>query len=243
MVTSLVLTGAHRVDIVNGFVDLGSDEKISVKNIPFVRYKLDTYNKEELEYIKNMKIKFKHSCHMAEVRVDKDISEYLENIHQIENLVTLIYLEITDDTVKNGLNDDQKLWLSNLSDFSIDRYMIKDCSNTLNIIKAESLKKEIKGLIKLKNLDIGICSSPYSFDGRSACLTALKARELSAEYAENDEVALPTSNHECMDRCGCIKYTVISKDIIGQASVSVASKVSKSGRTSRKVYAEWVDLD
>lgn len=214
MVTSIVLTGTHTIGTDTYGKFMVQDTKVSIKEVPFVRYRFTEYNDKELEYIKSMKNKFKYSSHMVEITLGEDTRDIIERLEQISNLIKFVYIPVDDTDVLEGLREEKFDLLANISDKSFDRLMLKDKSSTLDVVAATRIKKELLSVIKLGNIDdIGVCSSPLSFDGKNACLTALKARELSAEYAETDEVALPSANHECMNCCGCIRYYVFNGDV------------------------------
>lgn len=247
MITSIVLTDTHNVGLdshgkfVIGIKDAvdenkTKDVKVSIKDVPFVRYRFNSYSNEEIEYIKSMKEKFKYSSHMAEITIGEDTSDVIRKLDEIDNIIKFVYVPVNDEHVLNGLDEKTLELIGRASEEFYDRIMLKDCSTTLHSVAASRIKKQI---IEVDEVDIndtdeiGICSSPLSFDGKNACLTAVKARELSAEYAENDEVALPSANHECMSCCGCIRYFVIDKDI----EVKEVSK-GKGGTSKKKSSTE-----
>ena len=233
MVTSIVLTGTHSIglDRYNRF-EIGKN-KVSIKNVPFVRYRFNKYGEDEIEYIKKMKETFKYSSHLAEVIIDENTSNTIQRLEEEDdNLIIFVYLDINDNDVANGLTDIKIEHIKSIKDDFFDRFLLKDSSSTLDAMTANRIKREICDLLELENSEVGVCQSPLSFTGGNACLTALKARELSAEYAESDEVALPTANHENMNTCGCIKYFKIDRDI--QAPQSKRGSKSKDRKSVNK---------
>lgn len=216
MITCVVLTDTWRVDLDSHLRFNLNDQKISIKSVPFVRYRFSEYTDREIEYIKEMKKKFKYSVHMAEVELCDNIDEILDRLNgAIENLVIYVYIPITDNDVKEGLCESKLNLIRLLINKKYKRIMIKDKSTSLDFIIAEQFKKQIARILTgVKPNEIGICQSPLSFEGENSCLTAIKAREIAAEYADTDDIALPSANHQCMNTCGCIRYITIDRDLI-----------------------------
>lgn len=216
MITCVVLTDTWRVDLDSHLRFNLNDQKISIKSVPFVRYRFSEYTDREIEYIKEMKKKFKYSIHMAEVELCKNIDNVLDKLNSaIENLVIYVYIPVTDDDVKEGLGGGKLSLIRLLVNKKYERIMLKDKSTSLDFITAEQFKKQVAQiLVDIKPNEIGICQSPLSFEEGNSCLTAIKAREIAAEYAERDDIALPSANHQCMNTCGCIRYVVIDKDLV-----------------------------
>ena len=121
----------------------------------------------------------------------------------------------------------------------IDRIMLKDNTITMDTLASIRMKKNVYELFgeQLEGgkdyKDIGICQSPLSFSDGNACLTAIRARELSAKYSNDEELALPSANHECMNTCGCIRYMVIDKDIKND-NIKVVPKEKKTSNNTNK---------
>lgn len=231
MITSIVLTNTHKIGIDSNGKFMVGDTKVSIKEVPFVRYRFNKFGETELNYIGKMKNIFKHSSHMVEITISEDTPKILDAIEEkLQNIIRFIYVPVVDSHVTDGFDESTLKLVELLDDYDFDRVMLKDNTTTLHAVAAAKLKKEIADTIDVNVKDIGICQSPLSFNGE-ACLTAVKARELSAEYAENDEVALPSANHECMNCCGCIRYHVIDSDVA--APVSKTTKGTKK-KTSNK---------
>lgn len=229
MITSIVLTDTHKVGLDSYGRFMVGEEKVSIKEVPFVRYRFDKFDDAELDYIGHMKKTFKHSSHMVEINISENTPQILDSIEdKLDNIIRYIYVPVTDENVTDGFTDEIIEMIEAIEDYDFDRIMLKDNSTTLYNIAASRLKGEIADILDIKASDIGVCQSPLSFGG-DACLTAVKARELSAEYAENDEVALPSANHECMKNCGCIRYNVIDSD--------VAAPVTKNNKRKKKKQA------
>ena len=221
MVVSLVFKDKHNVGI-NSYGNIKiDDKKIATKDIPFIRYRFDKYSDEELKFIESNMQKFENQVHLIEIPVDENTLTLMNKINAnkaFESLVIFLYLSVTDDVAVNGFSEFTESVLDGVCDFRFDRIMLKDNSKHLYMTKANELKSQVASITQIKAADIGICSSPLSFrsnetDVGQACLTAVWARKLLAEYAKDGEkIAVPSANHECMDCCGCIKHIVIDRD-------------------------------
>lgn len=226
VVVSLALTGKHNifVDKHNKLTVEGT--KISIKDIPFIRYRFNEYGDEEFDYIIKMKEKFRYSSHLAEMPLAEwnvDLINRLEDI----NVAKYVYVDVTDDVVQNGFDARTLELVEELNNCRVDRVILKDKSTTLDTMASIRLMKQLMTVSVFELEDYGICSSPLSFSNGRACMPAVRARDLAANYAEHDEVALPTENHECMESCGCIKYIVIDGDI--KDSMSQGAKANGKG--------------
>jgi len=232
MKISIVLSGCHRIELdKSGKFNCG-DTKVSIKEVPFVRYRFEQYTEKEIEYIGKMLDKFKFSTHLAEIQLsDKSYEELTLIKSKTDSVATYIYVPITDEVVANGLSDETISMIEKANMKEYDRVMLKDNSSTLYNVPAIKIKKVIAGKTGVDYRQIGICSSPLSFNEGEACINAVRARRLSAEYARSYEVALPSANHECMNECGCIRHYEIRTDVLLSESDRARGK-RKSGRTS-----------
>jgi len=225
MIVSLVFKDRHNVNTDSYGNFLYSGKKLNVKNIPFVRYRFENFVESDIEYIKKMMGIFKHSTHLAEVIVKDGYEEQLYMLNSnFEKLAVFLYLPVYDSHVKSFvLTEHEKELLGKLvgASYIYDRIMLKDCSNSLYLVSANKLRREIYQITGFNEQEIGICSSPLSF-GPDACLTAIRARALSSIYGQSEECALPSANHESMNCCGCIKYIVVENDL--EAPVTNESK-------------------
>lgn len=250
MVSSLVLTDRFSIGVDKNEKYMLNGEKTSIKDIPFIRYRFDSYTPEDTQYINDMKVKFKYSTHLAEFTLGANTKDEIELVlGEVDYIATFIYVPITDEEVEKGLSEETKEQLLAIKNTDYDRVMLKDNSRTLHLVSANNIKKEMANTLKIAEKEIGICSSPLSFDG-GACLTAIKARELIAEYSQSEECVIPSANHECMNTCGCIRYKLVTEDIPAPVSTSGSKKTSnknsgkgKSTLQKKKVSKapkEWV---
>ena len=236
MISSIVITGRHNIGISSGKKIKVNDTLLSVeKGIPFVRYRFDNYTEQDFEYIKQMMNKFSYSTHLVEIKLSeatKDILEYLDD--NIPNVAKYVYIDITDTEVQNkALPSTVNDLLDLTGDYTVDRYVLKDKSSTLDVISAKAIIKSCCNLLNLTDDMFGVCSSPLSF-GDWACLTAVRARELMSSYSTVADVALPTANHQCMNCCGCIRYFVIDSDLEAPAEAKAGGTAKKEKSQSTK---------
>jgi len=222
-----MLTGRHTIGIdSNGWFKVGT-KKVNIKEVPFVRYRFESYDEEEFEYIKSMFDKFKFSTHLAEVDIKEGFDEQVRKLNDIfENLAIFLYMPVYDNHVEScEMTDADIELLEKIDDDMIyDRIMLKDLSDSLHSVSANKLKNSIAEVTGFSASEMGICNSPLSF-GNDACLTALRARTLASMYDHAEDCALPSANHESMNCCGCIKYFKVEADI--EAPVSKGTKSKK----------------
>lgn len=234
MITSIVVTGCYNIGMNSNKKIKINDNVLSVeKDIPFIRYRMESYEEKEFEYIKKMMAQFNLSTHLIEIKLNdntKNVLEYLST--NIPNIAKYIYTDISDEDVERGtLSDTAKQLLDNIVDYEIDRYMLKDKSKSLDTVSAKKIIKDLCKEFSLEEDMFGICSSPLSF-GEFACLTAVKARELMSIYSPIADVALPSANHQNMNCCGCIRYLVVSSDTEAPADAKNKTKSTSKDNTS-----------
>ncbi len=239
MVTSIVLTGEYTIGIDKNEKFQINGKKISIKDVPFVRYRLSEYNENTSQYINKMKQVFKYSAHMAEIPVVKGMRNIVDKLlEDVENLIIYLYVPVTDDTVQNGFSPEMLDTIREFEGAQFDRVMLKDLSSTLYLISANNIKNQIANILAINPSEIGICSSPLSFNTGEACLTAVKARELSAMYTDNDECALPTANHEDMPCCGCIRYLTVNSNLAAPVTVEKVKKENRKNEDTNKTTSK-----
>lgn len=223
MITSLMLKEKFDIEVdSNGNFyyreELGAKgTKLKISDIPFVRYRFKTFNDEELAYIDKMKSIFINSIHLVEIKLNDRITEEFNRVRdRFDNVAIYVYMEINNENVGiEEFNENQLNQLNKLKAVTdtLDRFILKDKSDTLYTVAANKLKSTASKLLNIEENMIGICSSPVSFVDNNKCLSALQARELASLYAENDTFALPTSNHECMNCGGCIRYKIVNNNL------------------------------
>lgn len=244
MITSIVLTGMYNIGISDtGKIKTPDGVTISIKDIPFVRYRFDTYGEKELDFIKKNKEKFP-CVHLVELTLNDDTVDIAEAIEEMdENIARIVYVPVTDAEVSRGLTDKQLEILGEVGELEIDRIMIKDKSNSMYELALDKLKKQVKEASGSELQDIGCCGGPCAFYSGNACLTALHAREILARYSERDDIVVPSANHEgnidkldhqdsCVNRCGCIRYHVYNSDMPAPMSKTSREKKSTSKKSS-----------
>ena len=240
MVSNIVFKGRYNVGVNSQGRLMINGERSSIKEVPFVRYRFNSYSEDDIEFILEQANKFKYSVHLVELELSGDIEEQYRLIKgSLDGKLDVgiyIYVPIDDTDLIDGISEEKLDWIELLGDIEYDRLMIKDKSTSMFLEGANRVKREISEILGINEVDIGICSSPLSFDG-NACLTAVKARELMAIYGKSDEVSIPSANHECMNTCGCMRHMVVESDISmpenrGSKSVVVGEGVSKKKKVS-----------
>ena len=214
MISSIRVNGLFNVNVnANSKIKVDNVILHTEKEVPFVRYRLDKYDDSTVEYIKNMQTKFPKSTHLIEMGLNESILQSFKLLRDSLSVAIYLYIDITEDIVKESkLPDDTMNILAELQSCNFDRYMLKDKSVSLDFMAAQKIFTQISKTFKIKMDNIGLCSSPLSFQGLQ-CLSAVKARELMSIYNENSDVPLPSANHECMNCCGCIRYLEVTSDL------------------------------
>lgn len=250
MITSIVLSDRHRIGISkSGKMYINNDKKLKVgiKEIPFVRYRFNEYNENDRTYIRNMMEQFPYSVHMVEMSLnDIEAGMYQKVFEQngvngeepLEDYVAkYVYIEITDNEVKNNFSEEQLDRFERLLDgLGYDRLMLRDNSRELFTVAANRLKAQLMDRLGVDERTLGICSSPLSV-GDDACLSAIRARELAAIYNTSENCISPSANHQCMNNCGCIKYIVITQNCNAPEEKSVVMKKNKSANEKHPFIA------
>ena len=238
MITSIVLTGCYDVKLNSRkMFKVGEHTLSAEKDIPFIRYRFNEYTDKEIEYIKESKKKFNRVTHLAEINMTEDIVNTLNKLDAVENIARFVYSEITEEDVKNGtVSETVANILRALGDSvnKIDRFMLRDKSNSLDTVTAKRIIEQAAKISGIREENFGICCSPLSF-GELACLSAIKAREIMSKYSDIADVALPSANHQCMNCCGCIRYIIVDNDT---EPVLEVTKTKKSGTAETKVKTE-----
>ena len=216
MITSIVLKGRYALNVnSSNKIKLGDNVVAIDKDIPFVRYRFESYSEEDFNYIKATMEKMKYSTHLAEINLDANTANTLEWFkNNINNIARFIYIPITDeDVIRGGIDPNVAALLTFVVPYNVDRVMLKDNSTKLDTVSAKKIMDALSKQTGIKKDKFGVCSSPLSFgDAGWCCLTAVRAREIMAIYSPIADVALPTANHQCMNCCGCIRYYVVEAD-------------------------------
>lgn len=234
MITNLLITGEYTINLGRSQKLSFGDVKVSVKNIPFIRFRPKEVTDNTINYFLDLKERFKYSCHTLELEVSEDTLRLLKELGEKDDLsIVFLYVTVEDDDLKSGISE-ERLYLVNkcIDTYEIERLIIRDNTNIMHAIEYNELKAQIINTVGNNKKDwIGICGSPLSFGGES-CLTAVKARELMANYGENDEYPLPSSKHESMNECGCIRHIIIDNHLISEETTG-KSKVGGTNNATR----------
>lgn len=218
MISSLVITDKWNIPVVNNKIKLPNG-LLSLKDIPFIRYRFERYGLEEQEYINQNFRRFEISTHLAEVKLydgwDVDVEALTD---KFDNLVVFVYVDIdNEDVINNTVKDKYLSELAKIKENSmfIEKIILHDISTSLHVVASNKIKRVIVEATGIDEAQIGICNSPLSYTDGNACLTAMCAREISAKYNEHTDCPLPSANHEMKNGngCGCIKYEVVDSDL------------------------------
>ena len=209
---------------------------LSIKDVPFVRYRFTRFGTDVIEFMKDNKSKFTNSVHLAEISVTDETTAAVEDFNAVmqsmQNVAIFVYVDVTDADVASVTIQEEKLQVieSLVKTGAVQRLCLRDRSTTLNAESFAHLVKMLMSRVGVKEDFIGICESPLSFDNR-ACLTAEKARELMAIFVNSEEDVVPVSaNHQCMECCNCIRHRVVTQDIVEvQAPVGKVKKEKVEG--------------
>lgn len=231
---NLVLTGLFDIKVVNNKFSLYG-ETVNINDVAYVRYRLNSFNSDGVdEYIGNTIKKFNVSSHLIEVPLSETSGDDIERItNRYENVIPFLYIDITDDDVEKYSLSSEKLSLLDKfkeSGAFVERVMLKDKSSSLYTISGNKIREQVAKLLEMNSSDIGFCQSPLSLCDGNCCLTAERARKLSAQYNECDSASLPSANHEFKNdnNCACIKHTLVTCDL-----VDIADKKPKAVKTAK----------
>lgn len=235
MVTSIVLTGMYDIGIsANNKIKTPDGTVIDLKDVPFVRYRFEKYGEEELKFIANNKKKFK-CVHLVEIDIAEDTPAVIDKLNEIsKNIAVMLYVDVTDQVVVDKTFSDEMIeWMENAADCTFERINLRDKSTSMFNSDLDILKKETAQIMGVRPKEVGVCGGPLCFMDGNACITAVKAREILANYSDTDDVVVPSANHEakiganesemnfCLNKCGCIRYHVFNCDTAAPASKSV----------------------
>jgi len=215
MITNLMITGEHKITAdKNGKLSIG-ENNVSVKEIPFVRYRLNEYSENTMDYIVKCKELFRYSCHILELDVSDDAIKIVQMLEEsdMEDVIIFMYIGVTDEELYKGIGNDVLNKANEiLAIRQCERILVKDNTTEMHMVEFNKLREQLVTALNISDDTIGICGSPLSIYD-NCCLSAVRARELMALYGESDECALPSSKHESMNTCGCIRHLVIDSDI------------------------------
>ena len=109
---NLVLTGLFEIKVVNNKFNLYGNT-VSINDVAYVRYRLESFNSEEVDnYIEKMIKKFNVSSHLIEVYLSETSGEDINRItERFDNVIPFLYLDIDDTDVENYNLYDRKLEL------------------------------------------------------------------------------------------------------------------------------------
>lgn len=245
MITGIALTGMYKIGIsASNKIKTPDGVIVDLEKIPFVRYRFQKYGEEELKFIVENKKRFP-CAHIVEIVLDENTFDTINAIEDMDDMIAkIIYVDITDKEVTDGLSDETIELLEQLPEYNFDRLSIRDKSDTLFQLALDRLKRQVKEATDIREKDIGVCGGPCCFMDGNACLTALRAREIVSMYSNQENDAVSSANHEgklenvddldyCVNKCGCVRYHIFNKDT--EAPSSRQSGTDKTKKVSVKV--------
>ena len=235
MIISLVLNGMYNIGLDgNNRVEI-DDKKVSIKDIPYVRYKFDQYEDTEVDYIEASMKKFPYSVHVADIKLGADttaVCEKLDTKFNVNgegdvNLVMFVDIDVDADTVERcQLSSNIAEMLENVDQSYIDRFVVRDCDQAIvDKSRADKIIKYLHTSFDIDVSNIALCGSILSGDKGYCvgCLPASVVRDLQTLKSDDIELPLVPEGHQnCGGCCGCTRYKVVDSDI----------KVTKSERVS-----------
>lgn len=200
-----------------------------------------------VDYVNNLRKTFEHSLHVVHLHACDESIQLLqsESTGFFDTVPVIWHLNITDEDVAG-----KRLSLENAQRVAelastprpdgrpvssyIDRLMLHDYSTSMYTVDAEELRKAVTKLLGMRTDSVGICGSPLS-TGEDCCLTARRDREWAAQYVHSSYVVLPSSNHQSMERCGCLRdVTIRGTDIITPDAKPKAPKTTKAPKAPKQ---------
>lgn len=239
MIASIKLENEYKLEVSDGG-KLDIDGTIlNIKDIPIVRFSFERYTDDSIKYIESISNRFSCSTPLIEIKLS-NIQGNIDEINRLsvfnDSAAMYLYVDVFDYNIENdmvGLDDAMVDSIAEALDMlNIDMISLVDKTTELNAISASKLMAFIADELGWELDKISICSSPLSCTG-AACLTAVKARAIMAEYSKVDDVPLPTANHE-KSCCGCIQFINILHDIKSNSIISNNKDVKNSSRSQKK---------
>lgn len=206
----------------------GEEERVGVKEVPYVRYKFSEYDEDTLMFIAKMREKFDHSAHIVDVTVYQGMVQNLvaERIKNLFNNQVAVFgmIPINDNSLDSLEMLDAIVGGINKSTF--DRFIIKDESTRLDFEKFMAIRKYL--LMNHNIKDVGLCGSPFTNE-ENCCISAERARQIGAAYG-GDDVATAVSTHQnmdCSNGCYCVRSYLVTSDLLPKESNKKATKEKK----------------
>lgn len=229
----IVKVELDRFNKVTVLVD-GEEERVGVKEVPYVRYQFKEYTDEVIQFIYDVKRSFEHSVHIIDIDifqagVQNAIAERLKNI--FDNGVAIFgSIDINDD-VLDSINM-LDVVVEGLNTIAFDRVILRDKSTRLDQEKFIRLRKHLfqKHVIK----EVGLCESPFT-DVTNCCLSAERSRHLAAKYGDSETAtAVLTHQGGLCTGCSCVKSVLVDNDLLPKETAKKSSGESKKNSSGEK---------
>ena len=145
MITNLLITGEHKIKLGKSQKLAFGDSKVSVKEIPLVRFRPSEITENTVDYFYELKEKFKYSCHILEL----EVSEYTLNVLKVladkeDFNIVFLFVPVTDKELEVGIQEDVLDLVNKCIDtYDIERLIIKDNTSMMHSIQYNELKSQI----------------------------------------------------------------------------------------------------
>lgn len=216
MTSNILIKGRHTIEL-----DKDKVCGVNFKDIPVVRYELESYLDDSIEYIKNCIAKFNKSLHIIQVKYGDRTEEYdnLKELKKVNGVFVFLYID---------MKDTDNLFYINLivKEYDIDRVILID-DGSMGLLEVKRVTNEASAMFG--NNKVGVCSMSIS-DEERCCLSAEKIRE----FATWCDVDITVVRGKQMD-CGCFPHIVIDRDILKEVQVKHVKSTSSSTGSSKKV--------
>ena len=230
MITSLMFNRVVNIGVNSKreiFLNInGKDTKLNLdSDIPVIRYRFaNTITNNEIDFIKKNMQTFNRTVHIVEFNYNEVDVNIIQQIRNAQLMVGIIlHVDINEEEVLNKQLNAEHIALTTIGGLGIDRVVFNDKSDKMDTIAFNALCKAFASAHGINKNDIGICGSPLSF-GENCCLSAVKAREIMARYSTIKDLPLPSSNHQDMNNCGCIRFVIVTDDIALREIVKSTNK-------------------
>lgn len=220
----------------------GKETVVSIKDIPFLRFRLGEYGEEQVGFIKRTMEEFKYSTAIVEVN-DNGVDGDIENLRELSGTAAMFYyVDLSEEEYKSiisggTLNVSNKLAMA-LKEPNFERLILVDKTSTLDMIWLNTMIKSVAKQLGIKESGIGMCESPMCLSADRCCLNAVQAREIAAKYNFNTDVALSSANHQSMSQCSCIRHYDVVCDIL--APVKKEKKAVKGNSKAEREDGDTV---
>lgn len=256
MIKSLVLNGMHNIDAdALNRIEI-EDTKLSIKDIPYVRYQIlsNGTNDEKpmlidenvVAYLKKSMQKFPYSVHIIDVPLTVSsadniqcVQEEFNNGGEDVNLAVMLKINASSKML-DDCSQEIRDTLNNIDFNDVWRVVLVDKDQEItDVTRMDEIMNNVyemfPSLKSKKKNKIALCNSPLlagagvdGVMGIKGCLPASEIRELQIYKSEEVEIPLVTEGHQNVGTpCGCAQFALVTGDI-------KVTKPAKAGGGSKK---------